>query len=191
MTIVTISLVIFIAAVITMIVRNILSREDRGKLPSIVIDRKNIPFNLFADDSMIEEFPVVKEGLQGAIDFINDSVHHQMFAELGEFSAGEIIPVMPYDPSDPQGSISCHEKAFAFVRISNGKAEALYINTSLLGSLSDDSIKYGIAHELGHILGLDHDDFTSSLMYSKIAIDRDPTITEKDLELIRLTYGLQ
>jgi hypothetical protein len=49
-------------------------------------------------------------------------------------------------------------------------------------------------HELGHVAGLEHDDFLSSLMYPRMMTDELNTattrITDSDVRLIVSTYGL-
>ncbi len=49
-------------------------------------------------------------------------------------------------------------------------------------------------HELGHVIGLSHDQFISSLMYPRMVTDELNTattrLTDSDVRLIRTTYGL-
>jgi hypothetical protein len=45
-----------------------------------------------------------------------------------------------------------------------------------------------MAHEVGHVLGLDHDDATSSIMCSKTG-NRPQDFTESDKKLLRKQYG--
>jgi predicted Zn-dependent protease len=47
-----------------------------------------------------------------------------------------------------------------------------------------------IRHELGHVLGLDHDDFEDSLMYSgELNANQQYRLTDYDRSLIRARYS--
>jgi predicted Zn-dependent protease len=49
-------------------------------------------------------------------------------------------------------------------------------------------------HELGHVVGLAHDQFISSLMYPRMVTDELNTattrLTDSDVRLVMSTYGL-
>ena len=183
-------IIVAVASVLAVIgiVYGLMSRKDRGKLEVAVINPANLPFNLFLDDYFLEEYPQLVEAFQHAILFINDTVGHTLFAPLGQLTTGDVIPVMPYDP-DECDEASCHEGAFAFTSFDAGKAEAVYVNVDHIDSKDEVELKFGCAHELGHVLGLDHDDFTNSFMYRKI-LSREPEMTVKDRLFLRLAYGI-
>jgi hypothetical protein len=153
-----------------------------------VCDRSRIPFNLFLDETLVEDLPIITEALQLAVSFINESIGHEMFVKVGSFSPGAIVPVMKFDSKLVEGQF--HEGSFSFVQLNNSEVVAIYIDVVKAKLLDSDMLKFGLAHELGHVIGLDHDEFTRSVMLPKL-LDRDVIITERDIDFIRTAYGIQ
>lgn len=167
----------------------VLSHKDEGFLKSFKPDKSYLPYCLILDEDMTEQFPQVTLAVSDAAAFINESVGHKMFEFLELGGQGEIIPVLLWEPeSCAEGE--CHENAFAFTKISTeGKPEAVFIVGDQINELSYEKLLYGVAHELGHVLGLSHDSFTTSFMYPKI-IEEFPEMTSKDISRIKEAYDL-
>lgn len=182
-TVVTVSI-----AVGVVIVYMVVSRKDRTELDQVVIDPNNAPFSIFLEDELKEVFgPSFLEAVEEAIYFINDSVGGELFSKLGTFGAGDIVPLMAYDQTLCEAGY-CNEHAYAFTRIADGKAEAIYVDTTS-DTFDPVQMAKALAHELGHVLGLSHDDFVESFMYPKLTT-RDTSMTSKDRDFLRKSYGL-
>jgi hypothetical protein len=66
--------------------------------------------------------------------------------------------------------------------------EILTAFVSLAPNLSSTLAERIISHEIGHVMGLDHDEHVSSIMYP-IVQDRPQDFTDKDIGLLRRKYG--
>lgn len=167
------------------------SRKDRGLLPEFKPDKSYIPILLFVDDSLTEEYPQIVDAIEGAINFMNEASGLELFIRPDDFSVstGEIVPVMRWDLNSCEEG-NCHKKAFAFTKFDHtGKPEVVYIVADRIEELDDTELKFGVSHELGHVVGLAHDDFTNSFMYYKV-LPKDPEMTVKDKELLHELYGV-
>lgn len=185
-----VSVIVAFAAVVSFSTWKKISSGDKGIIKSYKPDKSTVPIVIFIEESLASLHPGIVPLFEQAVRFINESVGLELFLKPGEFRAksGEVITVLGWEPSSCEGN-SCHEKAFAFTRIDrSGKPEAVYINLEQINNLDDLEVSYGIAHELGHVLGLDHDDFTTSFMYRKV-LPKDPEMTSKDKKLLRELYG--
>lgn len=151
-----------------------------------------IPVVLFVD-TRLQDRPRIIAAIEDAVTFINESVGGTLFLKPGKISenhtSGEVIPVLVWD----RGVLgrACHYNSPAFTDIdsSKGKPNAIFIDLEKAADLDDSELKFGIAHELGHVIGLEHDDFVNSLMCARKLV-KDPEITSKDCEFLRGMYGI-
>ncbi len=180
--------------------RKLFNREDRGFQKSIVWSKDNLPITLIIDDNLIKTLPEIVAVTENAISFWNDSIDLDLFVPLGDLvEDGTTIPVMSFADDATQTADSKHgDSALAITRITASAtgdilSAAVYVNVEYIeklkehSNLDSDDIVWGMAHELGHCLGLDHDDFTSSVMYKRIT-KRDPEVTDKDKNLLLKFY---
>jgi hypothetical protein len=70
--------------------------------------------------------------------------------------------------------------------VRNGRLMA--VTVKLRPDMTGQTRLTAIEHEMGHALGLDHDDKTMSVMHPKVS-ERAQAFTKKDQELLRKLYG--
>lgn len=66
--------------------------------------------------------------------------------------------------------------------------QILSVHVCIKGDLQDPDLETAIRHEIGHALGLDHDDKSDSVMNSKTE-HRAKKFTDKDMKLLRRAYA--
>lgn len=189
-------IVAIVAAILTVggsvaaVLWKILSRKDRGILEQFTPSPSYVPIVLFLDESLLEEVPHLGDALWQAVRFMNESVGGTLFLNPGEFKvpSGEVIPILAWEEPEYK---TCHENAAAFTRIDpTGKPESIFVLLKNIVDMSEEQLVFAMAHELGHVVGLDHDDFTNSFMFHKV-LPNSPEMTDKDRLLLRELYGIQ
>jgi predicted Zn-dependent protease len=88
----------------------------------------------------------------------------------------------------PEDISLCFEGSLAFASCTN--QSVLYVDSFAIKSIDMEVIQYGLMHALGHLLGLAHDDITDNFMYPKFHA-KEPTVSERDVEFLKLVYGLK
>jgi hypothetical protein len=68
-------------------------------------------------------------------------------------------------------------------------AAKVVISGEFLSENPDSPLSNELLHELGHVIGLNHDDDSDSLMHNIIYNHRNQQYTNKDIELIKDTYN--
>ena len=180
-----------------------LGSGDQGTLPGVgAWSRDDLPFTIIVDENAS---PEVLRSLEGAVEFWRGETNMRLFEDIGELSEnGRIISVMYYFMSSDYYAAStgshveealcpggCHSAAF--VRFWKNRENAVvgasvHLNGEVLDRLEDGVRQRVIAHELGHLLTLAHDDDVRSVMYAKAA--RGPsTVTAHDRSIIAELYG--
>jgi len=145
---------------------------DEGE--DLVWDRDEIPLSVSADGLIGET--------QTAIDLINSQVGCDIleFAEASRIGTDvTIISDSPMSPGTGRGGATWH------VRGSDGMRARVELYAP--GALAERVI----VHELGHVLGLAHDEHTGSIMYPTQTDTRDLQfilITQHDRSLLRDLY---
>lgn len=101
-----------------------------------------------------------------------------------EGSSVNVVPVWE-EPGDRPEVL-----AFAHVKHSDGVIHGAFIGIDLDKARleSSDRLRRAIAHEIGHCLGLAHDEIPGSIMYPKI-VEAAPYVTRSDVDYLRETYG--
>lgn len=157
-------------------------------LPGLVLWRDgSSPFTFIVDESFIT--PRVAAALSEAIAFWNQSIPG-LFVPLGEVGEGVIVPVSPcWKLARWEASGSCC--TFGYTRLTTRDAKiwsaAIYIDQSDIDELTNLELWRAMAHELGHVLGLAHDESKLSVMHPGLR-NRVPMIAIDDAAFVRQRY---
>jgi predicted Zn-dependent protease len=68
------------------------------------------------------------------------------------------------------------------------ESASLYVDRRKIVGLDDYRMKRAAAHELGHVLGLDHDESSWSVMFGKVR-GTPFELSKKDRKLLRSAYA--
>lgn len=177
MTIVDIILVVGVLATAALVVYALLI------LPEISVKGPIYPISLFLDSRFAVFNPEVLAALSEAVEFFNESLGWKLFLVPDVVGNGTVVPILYCDHNVPRKF--CYENSFAFTKTS--PSCAVYVIPEKISNCDEEELKYGFAHELGHVAGLQHDSFTNSIMYYK-GIPECPEITSKHCEYLRETY---
>ena len=140
---------------------------------------------IVSEDFLPEETAKLLDAVKRAIRFWNGETGVMLFADPTDVGRGAVIPVMRHDP------LTMDNDAVAYAAIGVGidgslKNAAIYMNN--WENLSAPVIIRAVKHELGHCLGLEHDDIEFSVMYGK-ASSRIYCVSPADKEFLRNVYG--
>lgn len=180
-----ISLGIVVLFVVTIAFLAAEPKKDRGALQQVTtFNREWTPITLVIDEEgLASTLPRLRFGINQAISFWNDGLGFTVFMKLGDISEGAVVPVIGLEKTG---------QALASARLTVGKDGAIKaafveIDEGKLYSLKDTEMVRVLCHELGHVLGLDHDESPSSVMYGRASI-ASYRITDKDKELLTTAY---
>ncbi|MCP4549497.1 MAG: matrixin family metalloprotease [bacterium] len=166
-----------IGAVIYAVVRN----QDRGLMvvdgKPIAWHRGSIPIAIYVHQGVAAEWM------------------QTLFAVVGEFGVfmrpERTWDGLRVDPA-PRGSIMFEQAPVQnpSTHLRHPDGEIISANTMFPPAerFAADQRNKIVLHELGHALGLDHDDSTSSIMHPQLS-DCAQALTESDRELLRRLYG--
>jgi hypothetical protein len=157
------------------------TREDGKTLPTVSKGwpQKIFPLNIYTET----EFDSVK---QAAI-FWNRSIGKALFSVVDDSMADTAHQLVLVGTSDNESHP--HGAAWTDVKASQGRILYAQVNLSPRFEFLTDEQKFrAMAHELGHVLGLGHDDFAESVMYSKVQSPYEPIVTAKDKALLKQLY---
>lgn len=160
-------------------------------------NRSRFPLKVFVHGYDVSEPDADKAG-KHALQQINERLGFQAFQQISLADAADIdIEIgVPQDtkPEPPSGAMfdSLAEPGGMYRLIGNQESrwDKCYIATSNTGT--DQLLDQVLQHELGHCLGLAHDDFDSSIMYPVQFIDDEafpPRITDSDRKALRELYA--
>lgn len=159
------------------------SRKDAGFLPcelggEMVWPANAVPLEVYLDAADLDW----EEPLLEAIDRFNDVA--PLFVYGGTYD-----PIRP--PIAPAVLVSAEmfEEAHGRTHLTDAACTVVRADVVLPG-LVDEMQERIVAHELGHALGLDHDDNEGSVMFDRVDPRfRDFEISDADRALLRKTYG--
>lgn len=172
------------------------SNEDAGALPGLQLWRADAaPFTLVVGREFFEHTSLtearLRQALSTAIDFWNEVL--PLFVRIGEWSTtGEVVPVLPsWKLVSWDDRVSDRAVGYTRLALKGGRiwSAAVYCKENILVELTDTELWRVLAHELGHVLGLAHDEDSQSIM-STPALDAVPVLSDKDRALLLETYGV-
>lgn len=154
------------------------------------------PITLLVDPSFDKADQDLIYDVMGQSSYLwNQTTGLKLFGKPDELiEGGHTVPIMPEGASvttgEPAGGE--HEKALAFVRLflTPGGAiasAAIYLCDGWHGSTRARLLR-AFGHELGHVLGLAHDNYESSIMFP-VAVARQFRVSEKDKAFLQVIYG--
>jgi len=139
------------------------------------------------DNFLPEEVAKLKDAVRAAAHFWNEQVGVKLFASSMEIGTGATVPVMRHDPH----TMEERKEAAAYAALHLNKKGELVRATVYMAdweNLPSLILARTMKHELGHCLGLAHDEAELSVMYGKTS-DRIYCVSPLDKEFLREVYG--
>jgi predicted Zn-dependent protease len=161
------------------------AKEALG-ISSITKWRKEwVPITLVIDsDFLPEEFAKLSDAVKKASHFWNAQTDLTLFTDIGK---GAVVPVMRHDPL----TMKDHGDSVAYVALrvaEDGSLKSAAVYMAQWENLPLLILARAMKHELGHCLGLAHDENEFSVMYEKIS-DRTYCVSPLDKEFLREVYS--
>ncbi len=139
------------------------------------------------DDFLPEEVARVLDATSKAARFWNEQTGVTLFVPPDGVGAGVVVPVMRHDPLTMEESNAVAYASLTVNRIS-GSLIGAAVYLSEWENLPSMVLARAMKHELGHCLGLAHDDIEFSVMYGKIS-QRVYCVSPADKAFLQEVYG--
>jgi len=118
----------------------------------------------------------------------NEASGLNLFVYKGEIGAGIVVPVI----ASVHSVFDNNDDALAIAKLRLGddgeiRGGAIYMHPEKTLGAPTQRLRRTITHELGHILGLGHDDYSESIMYGKSSGGSE--IMQSDIDFLNKIYG--
>lgn len=168
--------------VVILIVYGVLTHKEAGFTPGGKTrwEKSDFPLSIAIVKQDDELGKMNAKALMGAVDALNSRLGFEAFAYPDVLPCKADVEVnfqVPYekDRMETSGLATCKK----------GRCQVDICNTATLAATS-----LAVRHELGHVLGLDHDDFEDSLMYGgELNAGQQYRLTDYDRSIIRARYA--
>lgn len=168
-----------------------MKRKFKGHV--VLIDRKKTPINIYFDADTLDRVPSLRESFEQAAQIINEASQLTL-VNVCQFGLGENVIVTgqsghPFVVDlNKERLTRCIDNIFTLVHRRGGQPCMILIDKAIVAQAPPRLYIREAGHMLGHLLGLDHDSFTNSLMYYGYLSD-EPELMENDLDFLRFVYG--
>jgi len=178
----TVAFVLTCAVVTGLVAYGVVTHKEAGFTPggSSRWERPDFPLTIFVADQDEKWDDENREALHGAVGTINFRLGFPAFKVVGTDRPDPKISMqlqVPYEEGkmETSGLATC-KKGWCKVEICN------------VPTVTEMTL--AIRHELGHVLGLAHDDFEDSLMFGgELNSDQQYRLTDYDRSIIRARYS--
>ena len=151
-------------------------------------NRKWVPLTIVVGEEFLsEEQSRLTDAVKAAARFWNEQTKIKLFAPQGDVGDGGVIPIMRQPLSDIMADKHKDAVAYAELAINKSiKSAAVYmVNWE---NLPTTVLARAMKHELGHCLGLMHDEIEYSVMYGKTS-KHVYCVSPDDKAFLKEVYG--
>jgi hypothetical protein len=194
-------LVLLLATTILLTV-SILNHSEAGLIEGVPQwNRSQFPLQVSALSYRADDASVLDTDHRDVVDHVIETVNTRLGFDAFAWADGDPADVvvvvgvplvvgadLPEQGFAPDGGLF-NAGEFSQIQHRDGRAEVCELRTSNTGTT--DLLSYALYHGFGHCLGLDHDDYTQSIMYpdAQVYEGLPPWISDHDKELLRGLYA--